>query len=786
MNKDNEHDMRHVEHESEDMREHDKGHVMKDDEADDVEQRGVHAGHGTHNTHEVEEVHEGEAADSGGMIMHEEHGSHRMAHEEYVEATPEEGEHIAAEPHMEHDMGHEGHNAPAMAKMDHGGHDMQGMEGMDHGGGMGRAGHHDMMVADFRKRFWISLAITIPVLILSPMIQMFLGLGESLRFAGDPFVLFGLSSVIFFYGGYPFLKGFVDELRKSAPGMMTLISVATSTAYIYSAATVFGLIGEGFFWELATLIDIMLLGHWIEMRSIMGASRALEELARLMPQDAHKVMPDGSIKDVPLSELIVGDRVIIKPGEKMPADGKVVEGETSVNEAMLTGESKPVSKKTGSMVIGGSINGEGSVTIVINKTGRDSFLSQVIELVREAQESKSRTQDLADRAALWLTIIALTGGSITWLVWFVVLSAELSFAIERAVTVMVIACPHALGLAIPLVVAISTALSARKGLLIRDRAAFERARNIQAIIFDKTGTLTQGKFGVTDTIMFTDGLSEDELVKYAASVESYSEHPIAKSIAASVGQTFETTGFNSIPGKGAEAKVNGRDVKVVSPGYLREKNIPYDDARIGKIAEQGKTVVFVLIDGQLSGAIGLADIIRPESREAVAKLKEIGVQVMMLTGDNRQVAKWVAGELGLDDYFAEVLPHEKSAKVKEVQARGLTVAMVGDGVNDAPALAQADIGIAIGAGTDVAVETADIILVKSNPLDAVSIVGLSKATYRKMLQNLAWATGYNAIALPLAAGVLYNYGIVLSPAIGAIFMSLSTVIVAINARMLKA
>jgi Cu2+-exporting ATPase len=497
-------------------------------------------------------------------------------------------------------------------------------------------------------------------------------------------------------------------------------------------------------------------------------------------------MPDGSVRDVPLSALMAGDRVIIKPGEKVPADGEVVDGETSVNEAMLTGESKPVSKKTGSTVIGGAINGEGSITVIIQKTGKDSFLSQVIDLVREAQESKSKTQDLADRAALWLTIIALVGGSVTLFVWFFILNKEFSFALERAVTVMVITCPHALGLAIPLVVAISTALSAGKGLLIRDRVAFERARNIEAIIFDKTGTLTQGKFGVTDTLVFAEGLSEGEVIKYAASVEAFSEHPIAQSIAVSAGDTFETTGFNSIPGKGAEAKVNGRDVKVVSPGYLREKGIPFDDARIGKIAEQGKTVVFVLIDGQLSGAIGLADIIRPESREAVAKLKEMGVQVMMLTGDNKQVAKWVADELALNDYFAEVLPHEKSAKVKEVQSRGLTVAMVGDGVNDAPALAQADIGIAIGAGTDVAVETADIILVKSNPLDAVSIIGLSKATYRKMLQNLAWATGYNAFALPLAAGVLYNYGIVLSPAIGAIFMSASTVIVAINARLLKA
>jgi Cu2+-exporting ATPase len=570
------------------------------------------------------------------------------------------------------------------------------------------------------------------------------------------------------------------------PGMMTLIALAITTAYVYSSVVVFGLAGEVFFWELATLIDIMLLGHWLEMKSVMGASRALEELARLMPSEAHRLQPDGTVMDVPLAELKAGDRVLVKPGEKMPADGEVIEGETSVNEAMLTGESKPVAKKKGAQVIGGSINGEGSVTVEIQKTGRDSYLSQVIDLVRQAQESKSRTQDLSNRAALWLTLIAIGAGSLTLFAWLAFAGKGFAFALERMVTVMVITCPHALGLAVPLVVAISTAISARNGLLIRNRAAFERARKIQAIIFDKTGTLTEGRFGVTDTLVFDSGMDKSELVKYAASVEAHSEHPIAKGIGeAASGAVYPVEGFKAIPGKGAEGRVNGRDVKVVSPGYLREKKIEMKDARIERLSAQGKTVVFVLLDGKSVGALALADIIRPESRQAIRRLKEMGVRCIMLTGDNRFVAKWVADELGLDDYFAEVLPQQKAEKVKEVQSRGLVVAMVGDGVNDAPALAQADIGIAIGAGTDVAVETADIVLVKSNPLDAVSILGLARATYRKMVQNLVWATGYNAVAIPLAAGVLYKEGIVLSPALGAVLMSLSTVIVAINAQLLK-
>ena len=692
-----------------------------------------------------------------------------MGHEmPSAEQKSKEHETMSHEMHVGHEIGAKPEAIPGKPKEKMaGGHD-----------------HQAMMIADFKRRFWVSLILTIPVLLLASDVQGLLGLREAFQFTGESYVAWVLSSVIYFYGGYPFLKGFVSEVKARTPGMMILIAVAITAAYVYSSAVVSGLNGTVFFWELATLVSIMLLGHWIEMRSILGASKALEELARLMPSEAHKLMLDGSMKDVPLDELVIGDKVIVKPGEKVPADGGVIEGETSINEAMLTGESQPVYKKAGSIVIGGSVNGEGSVTVEVKKTGKDSYLSQVIELVKQAQESKSKTQDLANRAAQWLTIIALAGGVITLIVWLAILHLDLAFGLERMVTVMIIACPHALGVAIPLVVAVSTAISAKNGLLIRDRTAFEQARNIQAIIFDKTGTLTEGQFGVTDTISFN-AMDEKEVLKYAASVEAYSEHPLAKGVVASSEERFSIEGFKAIPGKGAEARVNGKDVKVVSPGYLKELGVAINDERIDKLASQGKTVIFVLIDGKLNGAVALADIIRPESKEAMTRLKEMGIKCLMLTGDNKLVAKWVADEIGLDEYFAEVLPDQKADKVKEVQSRGLKVAMTGDGVNDAPALAQADVGIAIGAGTDVAIETADIILVRSNPLDAVAIIGLAKATYRKMIQNLAWATGYNVVAIPLAAGALYAYGILLTPALGALFMSLSTLIVSVNSRFLK-
>ena len=645
--------------------------------------------------------------------------------------------------------------------------------------------HHAHMAADFRKRFWISLTLTLPILVLSPMLQTLAGLRGAIRFPGDLYLLFSLSSAVFWYGGWPFLEGLFKELKSRQPGMMTLVAVALATAYLYSSAVVFGLTGKMFFWELATLVDIMLLGHWIEMKSVMGASKALEELAKLMPSDAHKLMPDGSIKDVPLGELAVNDEVLIKPGEKIPADGVIVAGESSVNEAMLTGESTPAPKKIGGKVIGGSINGEGSLTIEVKGTGKDSFLSQVISLVKQAQESKSKTQDLANTAARWLTIVALGSGAISLFVWLAFTGKDFAFAIERAVTVMVIACPHALGLAVPLVVAVSTALAAKNGLLIRNRASFEAARKLQAIIFDKTGTLTEGRFGVTDTLVLSEDIDEETLRKYAASVDASSEHPIAKAIAASSEKKLRVENFKSIPGKGAEGRVEGREVKVVSPGFLREQNIDLTDKRIEPLQAQGKTVVFVLVDGKLKGAIALADIVRPEAKQAIDALKALNIRCMMLTGDNKATAKWVSDQVGLDEYFAEVLPQDKAAKVKEVQSRGVLVAMTGDGVNDAPALAQADLGVAIGAGSDVAVETADVILVRSNPLDVVAILKLSRATHHKMVQNLLWATGYNAFAIPLAAGVLYTWGVLLSPAFGAVLMSVSTVIVAINARLLK-
>ncbi len=644
------------------------------------------------------------------------------------------------------------------------------------------------MIADYRRRFWVSLALTVPILLLSPSIRAFLGLEDALSFPGDRWALFLLASGVYFYGGWPFIKGLVNELWARAPGMMTLIALAVSVAYFYSSAVVFGLSGKVFFWELATLIDIMLLGHRIEMRSVMGASRALEALVKLMPTVAHRLDDGDRIEDVPVAMLRAGDRVLVRPGEKIPTDGVIVEGRSSLNESMLTGESRPVSKGEGDEVIGGAINGEGSLVIEVRKTGEDTYLSQVIRLVREAQASRSRTQDLANRAAQWLTYIAIGAGSLTLVVWLA-LGAEFEFALERMVTVMVITCPHALGLAVPLVVAVSTALGARRGLLIRDRAAFERARELDAVIFDKTGTLTEGRFGVSDVVVLDPELDEARVLALAGALERQSEHPIARGIT----EAMEAQGlapesieqFRALPGEGVAARAGDREVKVVSPGYLRRNGITVDDERVTRLAEQGKTVVYLLVDERPAAAIALADIVRPESFEAVRRLQAMGIRCIMLTGDARIVAQAVARELGLDDFFAEVLPHEKAEKVREVQSRGLRVAMVGDGVNDAPALVAADVGIAIGAGTDVAVESADIVLVRNDPRDVAAIMALSRATYRKMIQNLLWATGYNAVAIPLAAGVAAPWGIMLSPAAGAALMSLSTVIVAINAKLLE-
>ncbi len=645
-------------------------------------------------------------------------------------------------------------------------------------------GHHKMMTEDFKKRFFFSLLLTLPVLILSPLIQEFFNF--KFVFTGDKYLLFIISSVVFFYGGKPFLQGFIKEVKKKQPGMMTLIALAISVAFFYSSAVIFGFKGKLFFWELVTLIDIMLLGHWIEMRSVLGASKALEALVKLMPQQAHLIDEDGKIKEVSISDLVVGNIVLVKPGEKIPVDGIVLEGKTNVNEAMLTGESKPVSKQKEDTVIGGSINGEGSIKVRVRKTGKDSYLSQVIQLVKQAQASKSKTQDFADRAAFWLTVISISVGVITLFSWSF-LGKDFAFSIERMVTVMVITCPHALGLAIPLVVAVSTSISAQHGLLIRNRAAFEKIKDLDVVVFDKTGTLTKGEFGVTDIVSFD--IKDEELLFYAASLESNSEHPIAKGILNKAKEKgIEITPpqqFKSLPGKGIEGVVEGKRIKVVGQNYIKEKDIKIPETEVKRLLEQGKTLVYILLEEKIAGILGLADLIREESKTAVKRLKDMGFKCMMLTGDNRQTAKWVANELGLDEFFAELLPHEKTEIIKKLQSNGLNVAMVGDGVNDAPSLVQADVGIAIGAGTDVAIESADIILVRDDPRDVVSVVKLAKATFSKMQQNLFWATGYNLIAIPLASGVFYSIGILLSPALGAVLMSLSTVIVAINARFLS-
>lgn len=649
----------------------------------------------------------------------------------------------------------------------------------------GHGGHGDM-VADFKKRFYISMILTIPILALSPMIQNFLGVDW--RFDNDLYILFVLSTIVFFYGGWPFLTGGIQELKKKNPGMMTLIALAITIAYGYSTMVVFGWDGNQLFWELATLVVIMLLGHWIEMRSIMGASNALEELIQLMPNEAHKLDGNNNAHDVPLAEIQNNDRLLVKPGEKVPVDGLIIEGKSTIDESLLTGESHPVEKEEGDQVIGGSVNNEGSLIVEVEKTGEASYLSQVVKLVKEAQESKSRTQDLTNRAAKWLFYLAIVAGLVTFSTW-ILLGYTVDVAVERMVTVMVITCPHALGLAAPLVVAVSTSISAKKGLLIRNRAGFEDARHLNAVVFDKTGTLTKGEFGVTD-IMPSSYYTEEDVLQLAAAIEQNSEHPIATGIVNSaLGQGLEqkrVTDFESITGKGIQGRVGGLKINVVSPRYVNENNLNFDEQQFNELSEEGKTVVFILVDDELAGMIALADIVRETAKEAVSALKAQGINSIMLTGDNQKVADWVAKQLGIDEVYAEVLPDDKATQIKKIKDKGWKVAMTGDGVNDAPALATAHLGIAIGAGTDVAMETADVILVRSNPNDVVELMDLSKKTYRKMVQNLWWATGYNIFAIPLAAGVLAPWGIIVSPAVGAVLMSLSTIIVAINAKLLKA
>ena len=643
---------------------------------------------------------------------------------------------------------------------------------------MGTHAHHIEM---FKRKFWISLILTIPILLLSELIQTWFNFTLTIPYQRE--IIFLLSLIVYGYCGLPFLRGMIEEIKKRQPGMMTLIGVAISVAFFYSSATVFVISGKDFFWELATLVDVMLLGHWIEAKSVLGASRALEELVKIMPTTAHLFKKDQTV-EVPVSELKKDDLVLVKPGEKIPSDGIIFEGESFVNEALLTGESKPIHKEVNSKAIGGSINGDGVLKIRIQKTGEETYLSQVITLVKQAQASKSKTQDLANRAAALLCYAALSSGVLTYSAWF--LLGLLDVALERAVTVLVIACPHALGLAIPLVVALSTSITAKSGILIRDRKAFETTKDVDVVVFDKTGTLTEGKFGVSDVVSF---FPEKELLEYAASIELNSEHIIAKAIveyAKKKGVKIpKIRNFKAIPGKGAKGTVQNKQVFVGSPKLLEELNIVTSDERIIKLQKQGKTVVFLIVENQLAGAFALSDKIREESKQAVKQLKENGIKVYMLTGDSKEVAASVSRELEIDDFFAEVLPDQKSEKIKLLQGKGLKVAMVGDGVNDAPALVTADVGIAIGAGTDVAIESADIILVKNDPRDVTKLSSLSKKTYSKMVQNLWWAAGYNIIAIPLAAGVLYSYGVIINPAVGALLMSLSTVIVAINSQTLR-
>lgn len=647
------------------------------------------------------------------------------------------------------------------------------------------AGGHEGMIEAYKRRFFVSLGLTIPILILSDMIQEWAGF--ELTFPYEKETLFVLATIVYVYGGWPFLKGSIDELRQRNPGMMLLIGLAISVAYFYSVAIVFGYgHGHDFFWELATLIVIMLLGHWIEMRSIMGASNALQQLVRLLPSVAHRIS-GNDIEDVPVSAIATGDMILVKPGEQIPVDGELLNGRTTVDESMLTGESMPVEKETGDVVIAGSINQEGSMTISTTNTGESTYLAKVIDLVKQAQESKSKTQNLANRAAKLLFYVAIGAGVLTFVIW-VALGYPVSTAVERMVTVMVISCPHALGLASPLVVAVSTSLSAKRGLLIRNRTQFEEARHLDAVIFDKTGTLTQGDFGVTD-IEATSAYTEEDVLRLAAAVETASQHPLARGIlreAEARELTLpEVVDFASITGVGLEGRVDGAHVQIVSPRYIREHELAIDEVAFNRLSTAGKTVVFTLRDGDLVGMIALADMVRDEAKETVRALKDRGVRPIMLTGDNRKVADWVASQLHIEEVYAEVLPDDKSRQVQTVQADGSKVAMVGDGINDAPALAQADVGIAIGSGTDVAVETADIVLVRSNPKDVLSILDLSRNTYNKMIQNLWWAAGYNIVAIPLAAGVLAPLGVILSPAVGAVLMSLSTVIVALNARTLR-
>jgi P-type Cu2+ transporter len=723
---------------------------------------------------------------------------HTGSHEQAAGSTQHEPAGHAM--HDRHDAGPHGGDAPQMAAQ--AGHTMHGgAAGQPEAGGhaMSQAGHADAHTGHvdhtgheqmFRQRFWVCLVLSIPVLLYSPMLQEWFHFSMPALGAFTPWFGPLFAVIIFLYGGVPFLQMAVPELRSRKPGMMTLISLAISVAFLYSVAAVFIDPMGGFFWELVTLIDIMLLGHWIEMRSVRQASGALDELARLMPDTAERIRPEGGVETVPVDLLRTGDLVLVRPGASVPVDGTVAEGESDVNEAMLTGESRPVKKRPGDAAIAGTTNGDGSLRLRVTATGDETALAGIMRLVRDAQQSKSRTQLLADRAAAWLFYIALAVAALTAVAWGIAIGLNVE-VIARVATVLVIACPHALGLAIPLVVAITTTLAAQNGVLVRDRLALEKAREIDMVVFDKTGTLTRGEFGVTG-VKTMPGWDDDRALALAAAVEGDSEHIMAQAVRRTARERglalAAVTGFEALKGRGAHATSAGRDIYVGGPRLLELLNLtlaPELAAFAGLAGEQGQSVIYLVHDGEPVAAFALADVVRPESKQAVQRLHDMGVQVAMLTGDSEAVARAVAAELGIDRYFAQVLPEHKDQKITELQRQGQKVAMVGDGVNDAPALTRADVGIAIGSGTDVAIESAGIILVKSNPLDVVKVIELSRASYRKMAQNLAWATGYNVIALPLAAGVLAPFGILLSPAVGALFMSLSTVVVAINAQLLR-
>jgi Cu2+-exporting ATPase len=691
------------------------------------------------------------------MDDHQRHHNDTEDHQNHDGSDKQQDHHGA---HEQHDQGARGHHA-------------------DH------SGHEEM----FRRRFWICLVLSIPVLIYSPTLQNWLGFSPP-EFPGSEWITPVFSVVVFIYGGLPFLRMAVPEVQDRQPGMMTLISLAISVAFAYSAAAFVFDLGTGFFWELVTLIDVMLLGHWLEMRSVRQASSALDELAELMPSTAERIQEDGTTEEVSTERLQSGDLLLVRPGASVPADGEVEEGESDVNESMITGESKPVDKGPGDEVIAGTINGDGSLRVRVTATGDDTALAGIMRLVKEAQESKSRTQLLADKAAGWLFYAAVGVAVLTAVAWTIAIGLD-SEVIKRVATVLVIACPHALGLAIPLVVAITTSMAARSGILVRDRLAMEEARKIDMVIFDKTGTLTRGEFRVVD-VATSDGWDKQRALALTAAIEGDSEHTIARGIRESAEEEElslpDVSGFEALKGRGVRAQRDGHAVYVGGPRLLEMLELarpePIDEFKEAA-SSKGQTVVYLVSEEQVTAGFALADVIRPESREAVERLQAMGVEVVMLTGDSEQVAKAVAEELGIERYFAEVLPQHKDEKVRELQKEGKKVVMVGDGVNDAPALTRADIGIAIGSGTDVAVESAGIILVKSNPLDIVNVLDLSRASYRKMQENLLWATGYNVVALPLAAGVLAPFGILLSPAVGALLMSLSTVIVAINAQLLR-